>query len=251
MTDADSNVNSSDDLAASVEAVQAARLLRVSADLAAFERDLGVEQPAFHFVAMGSAVVTSPTLWSPTKRIALATAACVLVGVIVWLVRPMHESAQPARNSDSDLASAPMVAPPLHIEPPQPSGAPPSAPPIVHQVVALYRGDVDVEGRCPDCWCVAQWSPSWGEGRGANDLHEDELVQASLKHACVTDPQRVVIVGLTGPANAMPKTDAEALEMSLCLLKKQSTQFPVSLVDNTSAYCIPTGVDYCMTTWDK
>lgn len=229
---------------------EAERLLQISADLAAFERDLGVGSANHRLAPTPQSQRVSRAHWSRTSRtfrMALTVAACLVVSMVAWMMSAERKVAL------VEVVVAPEVSTPPSL--PQPpvihaAVAPPAAP-VVHQVVALFRGDADAEGRCPDCWCVAQWSPNWGEGRGTNDLHEDELVQASLTHACVTDPQRVVIVGLTGPATAMPKSEAEALEMSLCLLKKQSAQFPVSLVDNTSAYCLPAGVDYCMTTWDK
>lgn len=229
---------------------EAERLLRISTDLAAFERDLGIGSAEIRIGESSQLRRPKRVHWSRTSRtirMALTAAACLVVSVIAWMISAERTIA-PIDVVDAPVAPAPPSVP----QPPllHAAIAPPVAP-VVHQVVALFRGDADAEGRCPDCWCVAQWSPNWGEGRGTNDLHEDELVQASLNHACVTDPQRVVIVGLTGPATAMPKSEAEALEMSLCLLKKQSAQFPVSIVDNTSAYCLPAGVDYCMTTWDK
>lgn len=249
----DTNYNDGDSSSESEQftnntANHAERLLRMSGELDAFEHDFGVGVPDRHFDAPSQLLIAASHSWSPASRIALAAAACLVVGVLVWMLSPSRDVAP----IETVVAPAPRLAPDT-------SGATttdssissPTLSPIVHQVVALYRGDSDADGRCPDCWCVAQWSPNWGDGRGTNDLHEDELVQASLHHACVTDPQRVVIVGLTGPVTAMPKSDAEALEMSLCLLKKQSSNFPVSIVDNASAFCLPSEVDYCMTTWDK
>ncbi len=226
---------------------RAEQYLRMCADLDAFERDLDVDGPRAGVSQPPHPQLTSHAHWSRASRVALAAAACLVMGVVAWMISaqrggaPQEVVVAPAPDLPTESPESPIVD----------GVVAPLVTPVVHRVVALFRGDTDDEGRCPDCWCVAQWSPNWGEGRGTNDLHEEELVQASLTHACVSDPRRVVIVGLTGPASAMPKSEAEALEMSLCLLKKQSAQFPVSLVDNTSAYCLPTGVDYCMTTWDK
>ncbi len=206
----------------------AEQLLHMSGDLDDFEDDFRVHR---------GARVQAPTSWR-IARIALATAASLLLAVTLWIaLRPRESLQQLARDVP---APAPARAPVLITETS-----------IVHRFVALYRDDVDPDGRCPECWCVAQLAANGGDGRNVSDLHEDELLQATLRNSCVINPQRVVIVGLTGPATAMPKNDAEALEMSLCLLKKQSgvALSPTELA--ATVQCLPSSVDYCMTTWDK
>ena len=124
-----------------------------------------------------------------------------------------------------------------------------SALPNVQVVVALYRSDSSPTERCPECWCVARWSADWGEGRSVNELQDHELVDDSMMHACVTDPKRVVVLGLSGPASSMPKNDQQALDLSLCLMGLQGSASPQASVENPN--CTPVGLDYCLTTWGK
>ena len=124
-----------------------------------------------------------------------------------------------------------------------------SALPNVQVVVALYRSDSSPTERCPECWCVARWSANWGEGRSVNELQDHELVDDSMMHSCVTDPKRVVVLGLSGPASSMPKNDQQALDLSLCLMGLQGSASPQASVENPN--CTPVGLDYCLTTWGK
>jgi|GEM_PF-1339010 len=114
--------------------------------------------------------------------------------------------------------------------------------PQVHMVVALYRTESGPHVRCPECWCVSQWSANWSDGRSVNELEEQELIDASMDHSCVTDARRIVVVGLSGPADSMPKNDQQALELSLCLIGEGATVSPL---------CVPSSLDYCMASWSK
>ncbi len=114
--------------------------------------------------------------------------------------------------------------------------------PPVHMVIALYRAESGPQVRCPECWCVAQWPANWGDGRTVNDLQEQELVADSMDRSCVIDARRIVVVGLSGPADSMPKNDQQALELSLCLIGEGATVGPL---------CVPSSLDYCMASWSK
>lgn len=235
------------------------RLLRLSADLDAFERDLGVAPPIAQSATTDAGEHALPLRWSYSLRGALAAAACLALVATAWI---MWDLASPTREAAPvEVVAIPPVAPSTpDAAAPSPAPAPAvlvadRAPvigdsPIVHRFVALYRDDLDPDGRCSECWCVAQLAVNVDDGRMVSDMHEDELVQTTLSHACVIDPKRIVIVGLTGPANAMPTTDAEALAMSLCLLKTQ-TAIASANSEPAAAHCLPPSVDYCMTTWDK
>lgn len=114
--------------------------------------------------------------------------------------------------------------------------------PPVHMVIALYRAESGPQVRCPECWCVAQWPANWGDGRTVNELQDQELIADSMNRSCVIDARRIVVVGLSGPADSMPKNDQQALELSLCLIGEGATAGPL---------CVPSSLDYCMASWSK
>ncbi len=183
-------------------------------------------------------------LHTPTRRrigwLQPAIAAClVFAGIIAVL--------QPGQNG-SDLlgSSAPRLDQPIVVAPTIPELRLPyqagSSSQESHVVVALYRKDSATNERCPECWCVARWSADWSDGRSINEIEDHELVDDSMARSCVLDPQRVVVVGLSGPAASMPTTDQQALELSLCLLGETAP---------TNTNCVPVGVDYCMASWSK
>lgn len=177
------------------------------------------------------------------RWIAGALAACIAVSVtiILWQtgVSKRSEFHMP------DVAARGPVAKPLPAITPEDLPAPAAGAQDddqVHVVVALYRNDSNESEQCPECWCVAQWSAQWSDGRSINEVQDEELVGASMAHACVLDPKRVVVVGLSGPATSMPKSDQQARELSLCLMGE---------LPATSENCVPNGVDYCMASWNR
>lgn len=163
------------------------------------------------------------------RWVASALAACIVVAVtvILWQSRTTVPEASVAVKPPRQLPSQPVVAPVIDDQ--------------VHVVVALYRNDTNVNENCPECWCVARWSAQWSDGRSIYEVQDDELVGASMAHACVLDPKQVVVVGLSGPASSMPASDQQALDLSLCLMGE---------VPATPQNCVPAGVDYCMASWN-
>ena len=220
------------------------QLLKMSRELEHFERDCdprvvaGDDRTAnlLNSLAVARAKSAARMRWA-----SVAIAACLVIAVI------------------AKMQSAPTIpiAPQSEIVAVEPTAIPTedqvvpivSALPNVQVVVALYRSDSSPTERCPECWCVARWSADWGEGRSVNELQDHELVDDSMMHACVTDPKRVVVLGLSGPASSMPKTDQQALDLSLCLMGLQGSASPQARVDDPN--CMPKGLDYCLTTWGQ
>jgi len=206
------------------------RLLRQAAEVRQFERDLGLADDA--------PIALRPR--RPWRLLApLAVAALLAFAASVWFL------------NFSDRASEKETAPGMPgIVSPRPTtadGAAPESP--VNMVVALYRGDTRPGERCADCWCVARWDADWGEGRTVAELEHEELVSDSVAHSCVGEPRRVVVIGLSGPASAMPRTDQQAFDLSLCLMgEAPPTQ---TSGGDASISCIPKGLDYCMADWSR
>jgi hypothetical protein len=109
-------------------------------------------------------------------------------------------------------------------------------------VVAIYRGEDSRGDGCGECWCVRRWSPHWGADRNVNELEETELVDDSIVRSCVGNPSRVIVIGLSGPEDALPKTDDQALQLSLCLIGQSPS---------AGITCVPRGLDYCMAGWSR
>ncbi len=130
---------------------------------------------------------------------------------------------------------------------PRPSAK--AAPRSGHQdmLIALYRADEPADGagkpeQCPECWCVQRWKPEWRDVCDVSVVRGDELIDASIRRACVTRPSRVVVIGLSGPAEALPKSDEQARDVALCILDRQGESGPV---------CVASGVDVRVETWKR
>ncbi len=210
------------------------RLVRMVGELDEFERDLGIESSSPVATPSPLASICSSNHW---RR--LAVAATLLLTTAAWMLWPRPQLVNAPREGvaptivkhDVPAKEVPAIEPPVH---------------IVNMVVALYRGDDRASERCAECWCVERWSPEWGEGRNVNELEHEELVSGSIGLSCVGDPRRVIVIGLSGPAAVMPRTDEQALALSLCLMGEKEPP------EGTSAQaCIPKGLDYCMADWAR
>ncbi len=201
------------------------RLVRMVGELDEFERDLGIAE---------SATVPLASIGRSSKWRRLAIAAALLFAATAWMLLP-----EPLRVEESNDGVPPPIA---RLDVPDATEQPAEAP--VHMVVALYRGDDRSSERCPECWCVERRSANWSDGRNVNELEHEELVSGSIGLSCVADPRRVVVIGLSGPAAAMPRTDEQALELSLCLIGEKDFAG-----GGTAQGCIPKGLDYCMADW--
>ena len=220
------------------------QLLKMSRELEQFERDCeprvvtGDDRTAnlLNSLAVARAKSAARMRWA-----SVAIAACLVIAVIAKMQSvptiPIAPQSEIVAVEPTAIPTEDQVVPIV------------SALPNVQVVVALYRSDSSPTERCPECWCVARWSANWGEGRSVNELQDHELVDDSMMHACVTDPKRVVVLGLSGPASSMPKNDQQALDLSLCLMGLQGSASPQASVENPN--CTPVGLDYCLTTWGK
>ena len=235
------------------------QLLKMSRELEQFERDCdprvvaGDDRTAnvLNGLAMARAKSAARMRWASA-----AIAACLVIAVIA----KMQSTPTPLVAPETENVAIEPTQKPTEIQVVQSFPVVPAVSvteevpelktiPNVQVVVALYRSDSSPTERCPECWCVARWSADWGEGRSVNELQDHELVDDSMMHACVTDPKRVVVLGLSGPASSMPKNDQQALDMSLCLMGLHGSASPQASVENPN--CTPVGLDYCLTTWGK
>lgn len=117
-----------------------------------------------------------------------------------------------------------------------------------HMLIALYRADDDKASpgaTCPECWCVKRWKPELKNGKDLASVGGDELIGASIERSCVGDPARMVVIGLSGPADALPKSDDQARDVAMCILDKtgDGAVQPVG--------CLASSVDVRVETWKR
>jgi hypothetical protein len=257
---------------------QTENLLVMARELAEFEAELGLApEGAARSVRGEERNETGRSLrWKlGVAGAALAAAAAVAVTVGVFMVLgPGGKPALPGAGSGSGrtaLLPVPPVRPP-EIEPgllgPADGGdAIEVAEQNVHMVVALYRQGDEPRGPgagsgddCTSCWCVTQWTPDWSQGRGLCEVPDAELLTGSMDRRCVTSPKRVIVVGLSGPASAMPSSDEHARELALCLAQQKGKLSSGSVVTmpgqmaqmaSSQVTCVPVGVDYRIASWTR
>ena len=224
-------------------------LLIISAEAAEFADDLGFsEPPASRFPAASSTPTSHGTGASPLVHwSAMAAAAALILGVSVWFAVIRQPAAIPT------LPLAPILAKS------ESTTTTPSVrdDPNVNIVVALFRDNDKPSDECPACWCVTQWHADWGTGRDITKVQGDELLAASKDRKCVARPQQMIVVGLSGPASAMPASADLARQLALCLVEQQDDSSPQILSaagDKPAAMqasCLPIGVDYRLATWTR
>jgi len=121
-----------------------------------------------------------------------------------------------------------------------------------NMLIALYRAEDGRDTVCPDCWCVQRWQPHWEAEVDVRRVADLDMLGESIERACVADPSRIVVIGLSGPADALPASDDQAREVALCLLDGA----PDGAVDApahalTSPGCIASSIEYRIHTWNR
>lgn len=165
--------------------------------------------------------------------------------------QPSHGTPMPAENHAS--TNKPREDPHIAILKPVDPKASGDAP--QNMVLAMYEGtDPKTGNACDNCECVQWWSHDWGTGRDVADIRPGELIGASMEHACMPTPRRVVVVGLTGPAAALPDTDTEARDLVNCIMGREEEHRCAdreASVATAASYCLPSGVAVRVQTWDR
>lgn len=116
-----------------------------------------------------------------------------------------------------------------------------------NMLIALYRGEDGLEAACPECWCVQRWEPRWEAD--VRRVAESDLLGESIGRSCVTDPSRIVVIGLSGPAGSLPKSDDQAREIAMCLL--ECAPNVIGAEPALSPGCIASTVEYRIQTWNR
>ena len=150
-----------------------------------------------------------------------AAAALVAVGVIVLSPRPWSPSRPIAEGTGKNISpmpgewnrSLPKVAE---------AGSTRSTEVVLPVRQGSRPGDAtviltisqDADGRCR---CVTSVSHQLAAGQSVGDLPSTELLGVGLQRLCETNPERVLVLGISGPSELLPQSKAEAERFASCL----------------------------------
>ncbi len=185
-------------------------------------------------------------------KIALAAAACLTLtagGIAYWA---------------TSLASHPTPhAPAIAMAPIQPTPRVVSTPELTPEAVAALVRSIDpsmvaragepaegppresvilaiVEDEPGKVRCVQWTDHDWGKGRHLADVDSGELLTMSTALSCDENPARVVVVGLEGPPDSLPRGQGAMNLLAECIL-----QSPAACPSDSSSYrasavqCLP------------
>ncbi|MEK6702553.1 MAG: hypothetical protein AABZ53_09835 [Planctomycetota bacterium] len=182
----------------------------------------------------------------------LASAACLALTITAWTffgLRPTG-STSPAPDPHRFAIGTAPVSPLGGVD----AGTPASNRQTM--LIALYRGDDGRGATCADCWCVQRWVPTLEDEQELSGVTKDEMICASMDRTCVKDPARVVVVGLSGPAELLPASDDTARDIAICLMEYQDSKSEPDTLDATiaalaSAGCVASSVDVHIHSWAR
>ncbi len=123
-----------------------------------------------------------------------------------------------------------------------------------NMLIALYRAEDGRDAVCPDCWCVQRWEPRWDTAVDVRRAPDFDMLGESIERSCVADPARIVVIGLSGPAESLPASDDQAREIALCLLEGAPDGVNgagESVLHASSTGCIASTVEYRIQTWNR
>lgn len=109
----------------------------------------------------------------------------------------------------------------------------PAGAPEASIVVAMFK---DEQGRCR---CVVTRGGEALGDRAAASLSEAELLALALSGLCSPDASKVVVIGLSGPAERLPMTAAAAQSLAACVEAGSSEGLTASCLGWA---CVPDGV---------
>lgn len=116
-----------------------------------------------------------------------------------------------------------------------------------NMLIALYRAEDGKDAVCPDCWCIQSWHPEWEAEVDVRRVADADVLAESIVRSCVTDPSRIVVVGLSGPREALPASDDQAREVALCLLEGS----PDAAGSFGAPGCVASSIEYRIHTWNR
>lgn len=150
-----------------------------------------------------------------------AAAALVAIGVMIFTPRG---PSVPSTIAGGGTAVKPPSVVPLSVEPKREvaHSEPVRRPEFVPATYTARPGDAaviltisqDADGRCR---CVTSVSHQLAAGQTVGDLATSVLLGVGLQRLCEATPERVLVLGMSGPRELLPSNKAEAERFASCL----------------------------------
>jgi hypothetical protein len=210
---------------------KAQHLLEMAREADALERDL-LGNPLAVIASGASAESSSHGLrrWWRHAAVAAGVAACLVVGTLAW------------RQTRHPGTITTIAAIPRHADAPAVDQA--------TMFIALYGGDESSNTASPDCWCLQRWTPEQSAAVIA-EMSNQDVIAASMERACVTTPSRVVVIGLSGPREDLPRSDEDARTLAKCLLDGDAATEASAASSGSAAFCLASTVDLRVQRWSS
>lgn len=207
---------------------EAQHLLEMAREADALERDLRGEPLAM--ITPRTLAVRPSRRWWRYTAIAACIAACLISGSVVW-----HQSRRPGIITTIAASPRHRVAP---------------AADHATMFIALYGGDESSNTASPECWCLQRWTPDQSAAAVA-EMSNQDVIAASLERACVTMPSRVVVIGLSGPREDLPRNDDDARTLAKCLLDEHAAPDASAASSSGAAFCLASSIDLRVQRWSS
>ena len=67
------------------------------------------------------------------------------------------------------------------------------------------------------CACSQTVLHAWTGGRGLSEVTRAELLELGFETSCITTPDRIMVVAVSGPVDELPTTDEQVIELARCV----------------------------------
>lgn len=67
------------------------------------------------------------------------------------------------------------------------------------------------------CACSQTVLHAWTGGRSISEVTRAELLELGLETSCITTPDRIMVVAVSGPVDDLPTTDEQVVELARCV----------------------------------
>jgi hypothetical protein len=198
-------------------------LIRMAGEVDRLEVDAGLAPPN------SLTFYDAKSQFAAVRRLALAVGGLVAAACLtIVAVNALKPAAVPKAGEPVRIAEVP--APEVSHEIIAPFNAPVVTPVRARSgedsvLMAVFR---DADDRCT---CVQVRPQDWGEGRRLSEVTRAEILRAAISGACHTNPERVLVIAMSGPAGSLPRSTAEAEILAACM-----TEGPASCDDDTLCF---------------
>ncbi len=152
------------------------------------------------------------------RRIGWGTGVAIAAGLAIVATISLTQRATTTPTRAGEQASAPKTAPidrgatEIAQRPITPESPTPETTEGRSGVLLAIVGHADGSLRC------VNWSANPFQGRALSELRDDELKSMAMAMQCFNPAERLLVVGVEGPANRLPMSDERAIELARCVL---------------------------------